>query len=115
MQGRQFCVYNQTSECFLSLGVREGDGALGRLGGLLTARPRRYDEGQWVQRPRGNHFVRIFSSRDLVFLDDKHRVLGSWNPFLRFDSRPSGRRWPAFWTCPCRPSFLRRPSPEISW
>jgi hypothetical protein len=90
MQGRQFCVYNQTSECFLSLGVREGDGALGRLGGLLTARPRRYDEGQWVQRPRGNHFVRIFSSRDLVFLDDKHRVLGVLESFPPFRFAPVG-------------------------
>lgn len=90
MQGPQYCVYNQTSECFLSLGVREGDNAFGRLGGMLTSRTRRYDEGQWVQHPRGSHFVRFFSSRDLVFLDDKHRVLGVLESFSPFRFAPVG-------------------------
>src|SRR5215469_12324436 len=90
MQGSQYCVYNQTSECFLSLGVREGESALGRMGDILASRTRRYDEGQWVQRPGRFHFVRIFSSRDLVFLDDKHRVLGVLESFPPFRFAPVG-------------------------
>src|SRR5215472_15986286 len=75
MQGPQYCVYNQTSECFLSLGVTQGDITLVRLSGLLGARARRYDEAHWILRPSGIHFLRVGSSRDLVFLDDKHRVI----------------------------------------
>lgn len=86
MQGSQYCVYNQTSECFLSLGVTQDHSSVARFKDLLGARTRRYDEGQWVLRPSGIHFFRIFSSRDLVFLDDKHRVIGSIESFppLRF-------------------------------
>jgi hypothetical protein len=86
MERAQYCVYNQTSECFLSLGVTQGDSALARIRGLVDGRARRYDEGQWIEHPRGMQFFRIFSSRDLVFLDDKHRVMGAIESFppLRF-------------------------------
>ena len=86
MERSQYCVYNQTSESFLSLGVTPGDSALARIRGLIDRRARRYDEGQWIQHPRGIQFFRIFSPRDLVFLDDKHRVIGAIESFppLRF-------------------------------
>ena len=86
MQGSQYCVYNQTSECFLSLGVTQEESRLARLKDLVGGRARRYDEGQWVLHPRGTQFLRIFSSHDLVFLDDKHRVIGAIESFppLRF-------------------------------
>lgn len=86
MERAQYCVYNQTSECFLSLGVTHGDRALARIRRLVDGRARRYDEGQWIERPRGIQFFRIFSSRDLVFLDDKHCVIGAIESFppLRF-------------------------------
>lgn len=82
----QYCVYNQTSECFLSLGVTPGDTALARFAALLAARPQRYDEGKWMVHPQGIHLLRLFSPRDLVFLDDKHRVIGAVESFppLRF-------------------------------
>lgn len=91
MERAQYCVYNQTSECFLSLGVTHGDSAVIRIRGLVDRRPRRYDEGQWIQHPRGFQFFRIFSSRDLVFLDDKHRVIGAIESFPRLRLAPIGR------------------------
>jgi hypothetical protein len=86
MESPQYCVYNQTSECFLSLGVTQGASILAHLKGLLAGRAPRYDEGKWVAYPRSVHLVRLFSSRDLVFLDEKHRVVGAIESFsaLRF-------------------------------
>src|SRR5258708_1442716 len=69
MDKRQYCVYNQTSECFLSLGVTREDRGFARFKGLLRGRAPRYDEGFWLSRPKGVHLLRLFSSRDLVFLD----------------------------------------------
>lgn len=87
MERQKYCVYNQTSECFLSLGASMADDAIGYLGQLLRSRrPRVSDEGQWVQEPKPIHTLRLFSSRDLVILDSQHRVLEaieSW-PSLRF-------------------------------
>ncbi|HEY3626405.1 MAG TPA: PilZ domain-containing protein [Terracidiphilus sp.] len=86
----QFCVYNQTSECFLSLGVTHGDSTLSRFKGLLEGGAQRYDEGKWVDHPKAIHFFRVFSSRDLVFLDDKHRVIGVLECFPPFRFAPLG-------------------------
>jgi hypothetical protein len=86
----QYCVYNQTSECFLSLGVTHGDSTLQHLAGLLAGRTPRFDEGKWLAHPKGMHFFRLFSSRDLVFLDDKHRVIGLAESFPPFQFAPIG-------------------------
>src|SRR3954452_15439200 len=88
METPQHCVYNQTSECFLSLGVTPGDSMLEHFKGLLAGRTPRYDEGKWMLRPRGFHFFRLFSARDLVFLDDKHRVIGLIEAFPPFRFAP---------------------------
>src|SRR5690242_1640393 len=90
MERPQYCVYNQTSECFLSLGVTQGDSAFAHVAGLLAGRTRRYDEGKWVEHPRAIHLFRLFSSRDLVFLDDKHRVIGALECFPPFRVAPIG-------------------------
>ncbi len=84
MERPQYCVYNQTSECFLSLGVIQHDAALPSFKDILGGRTQRYDEGKWVVHPKGLDFFRLFASRDLVFLDDKHcvvSVLESFPPF----------------------------------
>src|SRR3954462_230279 len=86
----QYCVYNQTSECFLSLGVTHGDSTLQHFKALLAGRTPRYDEGTWVMHPKGIHFFRLFSSRDLVFLNDKHRVIGVIEAVPRFQFAPIG-------------------------
>lgn len=88
MKRSQCCVYNQTSESFLSLGVTHGDHALTRFKGILGGRAQRYDEGNWVVRPKSVHLFGAFSSRDLVFLDEGQRVvrvIESFPPF-RFAS-----------------------------
>ncbi len=84
----QYCVYNQTSECFLSLGVTHEDSTLAHLSGLLASRGQRYDEGKWVEHPRGIQFFRLFASRDLVFLDEKHCVVGALESFPPFKRAP---------------------------
>jgi hypothetical protein len=86
----QHCVYNQTSECFLSLGVTPGDSTLEHFKELLAHRTPRYDEGRWMLHPRGIHFFRLFSACDLVFLDDKHRVIGLIESFPPFRFAPIG-------------------------
>jgi hypothetical protein len=78
----QYCVYDQTSECFLSLGVTYRESALAHWKGILgRGREQRYDEGNWLVRPKGIHLFRFFSSRDLVFLDEKHRVIQAIESF----------------------------------
>lgn len=87
MERQRYCVYNQSSECFLSLGASLADDALGYLGQMFrNRRPKASDEGQWVLQPKPIHTLRLFSSRDLVILDAQFRVLQvieSW-PSLRF-------------------------------
>jgi uncharacterized membrane protein (UPF0127 family) len=92
MERPQYCVYNQTSECFLSLGVTHADSSLVRFKGLLAARMQRYDEGKWVVQPRGMHFFHIFASRDLVFLDEKHRVVEALASFPPTRFAPIGAK-----------------------
>ena len=90
MERQLYCVYNQTSECFLSLGVTHHSSALTRLKGILAGRAQRYDEGNWMDRPNGRDLFWLFSSRDLVFLDDKHRVVGAIESFAPFRFAPIG-------------------------
>jgi len=86
----QYCVYNQTSESFLSLGVTYEDSTLSRFRGLLAGKAQRYDEGKWVEHPKAVYLFRFFSSRDLVFLDDRHRVIGVLESFPPFRFAPIG-------------------------
>ena len=88
MDRQQYCVYNQTSESFLSLGVTPTDSTLKRLNGIFADRPKRYDEGKWVVNPKGIDLFRFFSARDLVFLDDKQRVTATFPGFPPFRMVP---------------------------
>lgn len=87
MERQKYCVYNQTSECFLSLGASQAADALDYLGQMFRNRHvKMADEGQWVLQPKPIHTLRLFSARDLVILDAHYRVLEaveSW-PSLRF-------------------------------
>ena len=90
MEQQLYCVYNQTSECFLSLGVTHQSSALTRLKGVLAGRAQRHDEVNWVDRPKSRDLFLVVSSRDLVFLDDKHRVVGAIESFAPFRFAPIG-------------------------
>jgi hypothetical protein len=76
MERQKYCIYNQDSECFLSLGASLAADALGYLGQMFrNRRPRVADEGQWVLDPKPIHTLRLLSPHDLVLLDQNHRVV----------------------------------------
>jgi uncharacterized membrane protein (UPF0127 family) len=69
------CVYNQTRESFLSLNVALADGPLERLRGLLGKMSLRSDEGLWVVPSRGIHTIGLLFPIDLLYLDERNRVV----------------------------------------
>jgi hypothetical protein len=83
-----YCVYNQTNECFLSLGATLSDGPFARFKQWLGLGPTRVDEGTWIQLQNGSSPLGFFSSRDLVYLDSAHRVVHA------FESFPALRAFP---------------------
>src|ERR1700694_5707407 len=88
MEIQQYCVYNQTSECFLSLGVTMGDNTFARLKGRLGKGVNRIDEGTWIVRPKGLNTLGLFSPRDLIYLDDQHKVVHMVEAFPTFRFAP---------------------------
>ena len=84
MDKRRYCVYNPTSECFLSLGITRADRGFARLKDRLRRIAPRYDEGHWLSHQKGVRLLRLFSQRDLVFLNAKHRVLQAIESFPPF-------------------------------
>ena len=89
MQKQQYCVYNQTNECFLSLGVSLGDNTFARLKGFLGRGSIGFDEGSWINPAKGFSAFGIFSSRDLVYLDEKHKVIDALEAFPAFRVAPA--------------------------
>ncbi|HWE84199.1 MAG TPA: PilZ domain-containing protein [Terracidiphilus sp.] len=75
MDSRRYCVYNQTNECFLSLGVAAARTRLDRLKGMLEKRPQANREGYWIDRPNGLNTLGIFAARDLIYLDNTNKVV----------------------------------------
>jgi uncharacterized protein len=75
MKDGTYCVYNQTRECFLCLGVTPADTALARLRGLIGKLKLRLDEGLWVVPSRGVHTIGVVFPLDLIYLDAEHRVV----------------------------------------
>jgi hypothetical protein len=75
MQGPRYCVYNQTNECFLSLGVTADDAALAPRRGFVARGRIRSSEGRWLARPSRARTVGLFSSRDLIFVDHAQKVI----------------------------------------
>ena len=45
MKRRTYCVYNQTRECFISLGVTPADTTFARLRGLIGRLELKFDAG----------------------------------------------------------------------
>lgn len=83
-KSQKLCVYNLTSECFLSLGVSLGGDAFSHLAGIFRRRLHGTDEGQWILQPKPIHTLAVFLPRDLVLLDEAYRVIDvieSWPSF----------------------------------
>ena len=105
MHPQRYCVYNQNNECFLSLGATLGDRPFARLKQRLGLGRSHADEGCWIPADWGKKALGFFASRDLVYLDDNHRVV------LILEAYPFLRALPA---CSRAKSLLALPVHTIS-
>jgi uncharacterized membrane protein (UPF0127 family) len=85
---KRFCVYNQTRECFLSLGVTVANTTLTRLRGLIGRFNLRSDEGIWIVPSSGVHTLGVMVPLDLIYLDDSHQVVHVVEHFPTFHIAP---------------------------
>jgi uncharacterized protein len=88
MDRTTYCVYNQTRECFLCLGVTPADTVMARLKGLIGRLKLRLDEGLWVVPSQGIHTLGVLFPLDLIYLDENHRVIHVIEHFPRFRIAP---------------------------
>jgi len=88
MNRRTYCVYNQTRECFLSLGVTPADTTFTRLKGLIGRLRLRVDEGLWVVPSCGIHTMGVLFPLDLIYVDENHQVVHVIEHFPRFRISP---------------------------
>jgi uncharacterized protein len=72
---RKYCVYNQTRESFLSLGVVIADSAARQLKVLLEDLSVKTDAGLWLTPFRGIPATKGLTPVDLIYLDDENRVI----------------------------------------
>lgn len=111
MEKQQYCVYNQTSECFLSLGVTLGDNTFARLKGLFGKGSLGFDEGSWLSPPRGLQTLGVFSSRDLIYLDESHKVLDIIEAFPTFRVAPTRDHATSMLALPVRTIYSSQTQP----
>ncbi|MFC5863793.1 DUF192 domain-containing protein [Acidicapsa dinghuensis] len=88
MQKRRYCVYNQTRESFLSLGVAVADTTMTRLKGLIGKLSLGLDEGLWIVPSRGVHTIGVLFPIDLIYLDDALKVIHVVESFPTFRVSP---------------------------
>jgi len=82
MQTPRYCIYNQTNECFLSLGTRLGCDPLGFLKRAFRRDSDFLDEGYWFAPLRRLKTLGIVSFHDLLYLDDRQKVVAVVESFL---------------------------------
>jgi uncharacterized protein len=75
MEGQKYCVYNQTRESFLSLGVTVAGSTVEHLRGLIERLTIKADSGLWLTPYRGIPPGHGLSPIDLVYLDSDYRVI----------------------------------------
>jgi hypothetical protein len=75
MEGQKYCVYNQTRESFLSLGVTVANATGGPVRELIEKVAVKPDSGLWMIPYTGMLPSRGLSPVDLVYLDDNYRVI----------------------------------------
>ncbi len=88
MERRTYCVYNQTRECFLSLGVTLADTSFTRLKGLIGRFNMRSDDGLWVIPAKGVSTWGVLFPLDLIYLDETYRVIYVTEHYPRFKFAP---------------------------
>ena len=92
MERRRYCVYNQTRESFLSLGVAAADHTIARLKGLIGRFRLGSDDGLWMVPSRGVHTIGVMFPLDLIYLDENHRVIHAVESFPVFCIAPLRRQ-----------------------
>lgn len=75
MEAQKYCVYNQSRESFLSLGITVADSALRQLKVMMESLSVRADNGLWLMPFRGIPTSRDLAPVDLIYLDGDLRVL----------------------------------------
>jgi uncharacterized membrane protein (UPF0127 family) len=88
MERRTYCEYNQTRECFLSLGVSLADTTFTRMKGLIGRMKLRFDEGIWLVPSSGIHTMGVMFPLDLIYLDENLKVVHAIEYFPTFSISP---------------------------
>lgn len=94
METRKYCVYNQTRESFLSLGVAIADTAAKQLKVLMENFSIKADAGLWLTPFRGVPATKGLTPVDLIYLDDENRVIQAIESFPNHAIEPT-REQPA--------------------
>ena len=81
MEAEKYCVYNQTRESFLSLGVTVADSAAKQLKALNENQSVTADNGLWLSPFRGIPASRGLSPVDLIYLDEDYCVIQAVESF----------------------------------
>ncbi len=75
MEIHRYCVYNQSRESFLSLGVTVVDSALKQMKALIENLSVKSDDGLWLMPFRGIPASRGLTPVDLIYLDEENHVI----------------------------------------
>jgi uncharacterized protein len=94
MDTGKFCVYNQTRESFLSVGVVVVDSAAKQLKVLVENLSVKPDAGLWLTPFRGVPPTKGLTPVDVLYLDEDHRVLQAIESFPNHAIEPT-REQPA--------------------
>jgi len=89
--GLRHCAYNETRECFLGLHIRIADIDATQLGLFLETLSLKSGEGIWL-KPYHGISSNSGGPLDLVYLDEKHRVIETVESFPRFQVNPASPR-----------------------
>ena len=93
-ESRKYCVYNQTRESFLSLGVVMADSAAKQLKALLDDLHVQPDAGLWLSPFRGIPATKGLSPVDVIYLDEDNHVIQAIESFPNYAVEPT-REQPA--------------------
>lgn len=91
MEGQKFCVYNQTRESFLSLGVTVAEGGPALVKERVEALGVKTDSGLWLKPYTGIPPLRRYSAVDLIYLDAGCRVIQELESFPNSTTEPTER------------------------
>ena len=88
-ESRKYCVYNQTRESFLSLGVVMADSAAKQLKALLDDLHVQPDAGLWLSPFRGIPATKGLSPVDVIYLDEDNHVIQAIESFPNYAVEPT--------------------------